>query len=96
MIHQPRWERTLVLLELKGGNDGLNTVIPFKTGFPQTVFGKQIETTAQLIASQTGIPVIKISFGGVDTHTNQPNQQSRLLQQMAAGIQALRSAKPPP
>ena len=23
------WDRTLILLELKGGNDGLNTVVPF-------------------------------------------------------------------
>jgi uncharacterized protein (DUF1501 family) len=25
----PRWDRTLVLIELKGGNDGLNTVVPY-------------------------------------------------------------------
>ena len=25
----PNWDRVLVLLELKGGNDGLNTVVPF-------------------------------------------------------------------
>jgi uncharacterized protein (DUF1501 family) len=25
----PRWDRTLVLVELKGGNDGLNTVVPY-------------------------------------------------------------------
>ena len=24
----PNWNRTLILIELKGGNDGLNTVIP--------------------------------------------------------------------
>ncbi len=24
-----RWDRTLILLELKGGNDGLNTIVPF-------------------------------------------------------------------
>jgi uncharacterized protein (DUF1501 family) len=25
----PRWDRTLVLVELQGGNDGLNTVVPY-------------------------------------------------------------------
>ena len=26
----PRWDRILILVELNGGNDGLNTLVPFR------------------------------------------------------------------
>lgn len=39
--------------------------------FPKTKFGKQLETTAQIIYSGLDVPVFKVELGSFDTHNNQ-------------------------
>lgn len=70
----------------------LNANYSFKTVFPQGGFGSQVKTAAQLVASNAGIAVIRLSLGGFDTHVNQPGIHANLLKQLAEGIEALKSA----
>lgn len=70
----------------------LNANHAFKTTFPQGGFGNQVRTAAQLVASNAGIAVIRLSLGGFDTHVNQPGIHANLLKQLADGIVALKSA----
>lgn len=70
----------------------LNTNHVFKTEFPQGGFGNQVKTAAQLIASNAGIAVVRLSLGGFDTHVNQPGIHAGLLKQVADGIGALKAA----
>ncbi|MDX2219601.1 MAG: DUF1501 domain-containing protein [Burkholderiales bacterium] len=70
----------------------LNANHSFKTVFPQGGFGNQVKTAAQLVASNAGIAVIRLSLGGFDTHVNQPGTHANLLKQLAEGMEALRAA----
>ncbi len=70
----------------------LNANHVFKTEFPQGGFGNQVKTAAQLIASNAGIAVVRLSLGGFDTHVNQPGVHAALLKQIAEGIDALKTA----
>ncbi|MGH8719347.1 MAG: DUF1501 domain-containing protein, partial [Burkholderiales bacterium] len=42
----------------------------FKTEFPQAPFGKAVRTAAEVIASKSGIAVLRITQAGYDTHSN--------------------------
>ncbi|MFQ5688259.1 MAG: DUF1501 domain-containing protein [Candidatus Scalindua sp.] len=64
----------------------------FKTNFPENQFGHNLKRTAQVMASQNGVAVIKISLGSFDTHAGQQNAHNRLVGQLAGGLAALRSA----
>lgn len=64
----------------------------FKTAFPATALGNALKTTAQVLATGTRIAAARISHNGFDTHTNQPNTQTRLLRELAEGLLAFRSA----
>jgi uncharacterized protein (DUF1501 family) len=60
--------------------------------FPTTRFGKRCEIAASLVTAAVPCPLIKLSHGGFDTHTDQPRRHPRLLAELAAGLAALRKA----
>ena len=70
----------------------LNSNYAFKTEFPRNGFGNQVRTAAQLVASNAGMAVIRLTLGGFDTHANQLGTQANLLRDFADGITALKSA----
>lgn len=70
----------------------LNANHTFKTEFPQGGFGNQVKTAAQLIASNAGIAVIRLTLNGFDTHVNQPGIHANLLKQLADGMESLKAA----
>jgi uncharacterized protein (DUF1501 family) len=65
---------------------------PLKTVFPETNIGKQFATAAKLIAGKIPMSVIKLTHGSFDTHSNQRNQQDRLLKELATSLSAFRAA----
>jgi len=64
----------------------------FSTVFPNGAFGNAVRTAAQVAAANAGVPVIKLSLNGFDTHVGQLQRQARLLQELAEGLVALKSA----
>ncbi|PCJ11415.1 MAG: Twin-arginine translocation pathway signal sequence domain-containing protein [Planctomycetota bacterium] len=60
--------------------------------FPTSRFGKRCEIAATLVAAGVPCPLIKLSHGGFDTHTDQPRRHPRLLGELAQGLAALRKA----
>ncbi len=56
--------------------------------YPAGVFGNQLKTVAKFINSGLATRVYYVSLSGFDTHTNQLNQQGRLLKQYSEGISA--------
>jgi uncharacterized protein (DUF1501 family) len=64
----------------------------FRTAFPRTGFGESIRSACQVIASQTGVAVVRLSLNGFDTHSNQAPTHARLLQTLGEGMSALKSA----
>lgn len=57
-----------------------------RTDFPNTKFGKQLETLTQVILSGLTIPVYKIEIGSFDTHKAQNKIHENLLKQLAEGL----------
>ena len=82
--------------ELVAAADGLAGVLerpfPGRAGFPQTPFGRQAATAARLIVSDARVPVLKLGLGSFDTHVDQRRRHDTLLEELAAGLQALRTA----
>ena len=64
----------------------------FATEFPAGAFGNAIRTACQIIANPSGVPVVRVTLSGFDTHANQPATQERLLSDVANGLVALQSA----
>jgi uncharacterized protein (DUF1501 family) len=64
----------------------------FATEFPQNPFGNAIRTACQVIASPSGVAVVRLSLAGFDTHGAQAPTQARLLAELGRGIVALKSA----
>jgi uncharacterized protein (DUF1501 family) len=60
--------------------------------FPRTRFGRQLGFAAQLVSAGVRTPVIKVSHGSFDTHSNQPGQHRRLLTELAEGLDQFRRA----
>jgi len=61
-------------------------------GFPKNYFSNQLALAAQVIQSNLGIPVIKVSLRGFDTHARQKVTHARLLKQLTEGFVNLESA----
>ena len=55
---------------------------------PETSFGDQMSLAAKLIIFGDGVPVIKVSLSSFDTHSNQVEEHSTLLSELANGIAA--------
>ena len=64
----------------------------FQTSFPTGDFGNQVRTAAQIVASNAGVAVLRLSLGSFDTHQNQPGTHANLLKNLAEGLVALKSA----
>ncbi len=69
----------------------LETLPPLTTKFPSTPIGNQLATAANLLRLNIQVPVIKVSHGGFDTHSNQRGKHNRLLQQLSDGLAAFRN-----
>ena len=54
--------------------------------YPNNPFGKQLKTTAEFINSDLESKVYYVSMGGFDTHANQINKQSKLLETYSEAI----------
>ncbi len=70
----------------------LNADFPFKTEFPKGDFGNAVKTASQVVASQAGVAVVRLTLTGFDTHQGQPGTQANLLRQFSEGMIALKSA----
>jgi uncharacterized protein (DUF1501 family) len=56
--------------------------------YPATAFSNQLKTVSRFICSGLKTRVYYVSLSGFDTHVNQNQQQGRLLQQYAEGMNA--------
>ncbi len=57
--------------------------------YPNTDFGKNLKTTAELITSGVESRVYYLALSGFDTHVRQHEQQGRLLGELSDGLAAL-------
>ena len=73
-------------------NLNVNANYTFRTEFPKHQFGNALKTAAQVLASKTGVAVVKVSHNGFDTHSGQLGTQQRLLKELAEGLVAMRTA----
>lgn len=56
--------------------------------YPKTPLGSGFNLLAKVITSDMGVRVCHIGMGGFDTHSNQPNTQTRLLRELSEGLHA--------
>ena len=64
----------------------------FATEFPATELGRHMQAAAALLAGGLQVPVIKLTLGGFDTHTDERARQPRLLEELAGALAAFRDA----
>lgn len=60
-----------------------------KQDYPDTGFGKNLKTVAEMIISDIGTSVYYVSMSGFDTHVNQTGRQERLLKELSDGLRAI-------
>ena len=65
---------------------------PLAIDFPASRIGKQLEVAATLIAAQVPVAVMKVTQGSFDTHAGQSAAHHRLLEELAQGLMAFRTA----
>ncbi len=63
----------------------------FATDFPATPFGNAVKTACQVVANRASVATVRVTLNGFDTHVAQAATQTRLLQEFAQGIIALRA-----
>jgi len=78
--------------DIQQAASGLHGDKSFRTEFPRSPFGKSIKSAAQVAAADARVSVIRITLNGFDTHSNQLQQHARLLNDLASGLVAFRSA----
>ncbi len=67
---------------------GAATAYQSDVKYPNFPLANSLKTVAQLIAANLGTRVYYVSFGGFDTHSGQPNTQSRLLEGFSDSVEA--------
>ena len=60
--------------------------------FPRSPISRQLRGAAGIIAGDAVVPVLKLSHGSFDTHSNQRNNHDRLLAELAEGLSVFRAA----
>lgn len=70
----------------------LNAGYIFKAEFPGNPFGSAVKTAAQLVASNAGIAVIRLTLNGFDAHANQLVTQANLLRDLGDGLEVLKAS----
>ena len=78
--------------DIRQAAEDLKSDYDFRTEFPQTAFGNNLKTAAQVVAASTGVAAIRVTLNGFDTHSNQLATQTRLLAEFAGGMAAFKSA----
>jgi uncharacterized protein (DUF1501 family) len=78
------WKQALTLIKTK--------LPALKTTFPDTPFGRQVKTVAQILGAGADVPVVKLTLRGFDTHVSEKPTEDRLLKDLADGLASLRSA----
>jgi len=78
--------------DIRQAAEDLKSDYDFHTEFPQTAFGNNLKTAAQVVAASTGVAAIRVTLNGFDTHSNQLATQTRLLAEFAGGMAAFKSA----
>ena len=113
LISLRKQRRKLAISDVTTENSGLNYIIKTQdrlnhavrklveknldkvvldSAFPGHSFGKQMELAARLIVGGSGVPVIKCSLGGFDTHAGQVYRHPRLMAKLADGLSAFTQA----
>lgn len=60
-----------------------------KRDYPDTAFGRNLKTIAEMINSDINTSVYYVSLSGFDTHANQNGRQDRLLKEFSDGVYQL-------
>ncbi|MDQ3194067.1 MAG: DUF1501 domain-containing protein, partial [Bacteroidota bacterium] len=60
-----------------------------KLDYPNSQFGKNLKTIAEMIISNIDTTVYYVSMSGFDTHVNQAGRQDRLLNELSEGLYSL-------
>lgn len=84
--------QTTETIELDGMLKALDTTAPFRTLFPTTNLGRQLQQVAKFIRARDALEVKRQVFfcgmGGFDTHAKQDVDQSRLLGELGPALTA--------
>ncbi|MBW7876769.1 MAG: DUF1501 domain-containing protein [Candidatus Cloacimonetes bacterium] len=57
--------------------------------FPKHKFGQDCKTAAEILGSGVAVPVLRLSHGGYDTHSNQLKRHQNLLLELSSGLTSL-------